>query len=32
MQGIRKSIEEGRFEDFKAETMEMWARGDIDPV
>ncbi len=32
MQGIRKSIEEGRFEDFKAETQEMWARGDIDPV
>ncbi|THF54203.1 tRNA guanosine(34) transglycosylase Tgt [Allorhizobium terrae] len=31
MQGIRKSIAEGRFEDFKAETMEMWARGDIDP-
>ncbi len=31
MQGIRQSIAEGRFEDFKAETMEMWARGDIDP-
>lgn len=30
MQGIRKSIEEGRFEDFKAETMDMWARGDIE--
>ncbi len=32
MQGIRKAIEEGRFEDFKAETQDMWARGDIDPV
>jgi len=32
MQGIRKSIEEGRFADFYAETIEMWARGDIDPV
>ncbi|KJX88372.1 queuine tRNA-ribosyltransferase [Agrobacterium tumefaciens] len=32
MQGIRTSIEEGRFADFYAETIEMWARGDIDPV
>jgi queuine tRNA-ribosyltransferase len=32
MQGIRKSIEEGRFADFMAETQEEWARGDIDPV
>ena len=24
--------EEGRFADFYAETIEMWARGDIDPV
>ena len=32
MQGIRKSIEEGRFPDFYAETIEMWAKGDIDPV
>jgi queuine tRNA-ribosyltransferase len=31
MQGIRQAIAEDRFEDFKAETMEMWARGDIDP-
>ena len=31
MQGIRKSIEEGRFADFMAETQENWARGDIDP-
>lgn len=32
MQGIRQAIAEDRFEDFKAETIEMWARGDIDPV
>jgi queuine tRNA-ribosyltransferase len=32
MQGIRQSIEEGRFADFMAETQETWARGDLDPV
>ncbi|MBX4867991.1 MULTISPECIES: tRNA guanosine(34) transglycosylase Tgt [Rhizobium] len=32
MQGIRKAIAEGRFADFTAETMEEWARGDLDPV
>ncbi|MBN9030517.1 MAG: tRNA guanosine(34) transglycosylase Tgt [Rhizobiales bacterium 63-7] len=32
MQGIRKSIEEGRFQDFYEETIENWTRGDIDPV
>ncbi|MCM2451603.1 tRNA guanosine(34) transglycosylase Tgt [Agrobacterium vitis] len=32
MQGIRQSIAEGRFEDFMTETMECWARGDIDAV
>ena len=32
MQGIRQAIAEDRFEDFKAETIEMWARGDIDPI
>ena len=32
MQGIREAIAENRFEDFKAETLEMWKRGDIDPV
>ena len=31
MQGIRQAIAEDRFEDFKAETIEMWARGDIEP-
>ena len=31
MQGIRQAIAENRFEDFKAETIETWARGDIDP-
>jgi queuine tRNA-ribosyltransferase len=32
MSGIRKAIEEGRFADFMAETQEMWAKGDIDPI
>ncbi len=32
MQGIRKAITENRFEDFKAETIEMWNRGDIDKL
>ncbi|MBO9194674.1 tRNA guanosine(34) transglycosylase Tgt [Rhizobium sp. 16-449-1b] len=32
MQGIRKSIAEGRFADFMAETEAEWAKGDIDPV
>jgi queuine tRNA-ribosyltransferase len=32
MQGIRQAIAEDRFEDFKAETIETWARGDIDPL
>ncbi|MDK4735738.1 tRNA guanosine(34) transglycosylase Tgt [Rhizobium sp. CNPSo 3490] len=32
MQGIRKAIAEGRFADFMAETMEEWARGDLEPV
>lgn len=32
MQGIRAAIAENRFADFYAETMETWARGDIDPV
>ena len=30
MSGIRKSIEEGRFADFMAETQETWARGDLE--
>ena len=32
MQGIRKAIAEDRFADFMAETIEEWARGDVDPV
>ena len=32
MQGIRKSIAEGRFADFMAETEAEWARGDLEPV
>ncbi|MGO4335695.1 tRNA guanosine(34) transglycosylase Tgt [Labrys sp. KB_33_2] len=29
MAGMRAAIAEGRFADFKAETKENWARGDI---
>lgn len=29
MAGIRAAIDEGRFESFKAEVKEGWARGDI---
>ncbi|MCB1455041.1 MAG: tRNA guanosine(34) transglycosylase Tgt, partial [Nitratireductor sp.] len=29
VQGMRDAIEAGRFADFRAETLEMWARGDI---
>ncbi|MGU3398583.1 tRNA guanosine(34) transglycosylase Tgt [Brucellaceae bacterium D45D] len=29
MQGIRKAISEGRFDDFAAETTAGWERGDI---
>jgi queuine tRNA-ribosyltransferase len=32
MQGMRDAIEAGHFEDFKAQTKEGWARGDIAPV
>ena len=32
MQGIRQAIAEDRFADFMAETQEMWARGDLEPV
>ncbi|KAA1176890.1 tRNA guanosine(34) transglycosylase Tgt [Rhizobium tropici] len=32
MQGIRQAIAEGRFADFMAETLENWARGDLEPV
>ncbi|MDK4702313.1 MULTISPECIES: tRNA guanosine(34) transglycosylase Tgt [unclassified Rhizobium] len=32
MQGIRQAIAEGRFADFMAETIENWARGDLEPV
>ncbi|TCT39312.1 tRNA guanosine(34) transglycosylase Tgt [Martelella mediterranea] len=32
MKGIRASIAEGRFADFMAETQDIWARGDLDPV
>ena len=29
MAGMRGAIESGRFADFRAETRESWARGDI---
>ncbi len=29
MQGMRDAIEAGRFDDFKAETIEGWEKGDI---
>lgn len=29
MAGMREAIEQGRFGDFRAETMAGWARGDI---
>ncbi|PST24091.1 tRNA-guanine(34) transglycosylase [Mesorhizobium plurifarium] len=32
MAGIRKAIEEGRYADFMAETIEGWRRGDLPPV
>ncbi|MBB3658689.1 queuine tRNA-ribosyltransferase [Rhizobium sp. BK650] len=32
MQGIRKAIAEDRFADFMAETIEEWAKGDLEPV
>ncbi|MBU4529422.1 MAG: tRNA guanosine(34) transglycosylase Tgt [Hoeflea sp.] len=32
MAGIRAAIEAQCFEDFSAETTEMWARGDIAPL
>jgi queuine tRNA-ribosyltransferase len=31
MQGIRAAIENGTFEDFRAQTKEGWAQGDIAP-
>jgi len=27
MTGIREAIEQGRFEEFRRETKERWARG-----
>jgi queuine tRNA-ribosyltransferase len=32
MRGMRDAIEGKRFEDFRRETKENWARGDIAPV
>ena len=32
MQGMRDAIEAGRFADFRAETLEMWAKGDISAL
>ena len=32
MQGIRKAIAEGRYNDFVAETQEGWVRGDVAAI
>ena len=32
MAGIRSAIEKGRFEAFRQETRDMWARGDIEAL
>jgi queuine tRNA-ribosyltransferase len=32
MAGLRAAIETGRFEEFRAETREGWARGDLPAV
>ena len=29
---LRSAIEAGRFADFRSETMEAWARGDIEAI
>ncbi|KQY14388.1 tRNA guanosine(34) transglycosylase Tgt [Rhizobium sp. Root482] len=32
MAGIRKAIEEGRYDAFMEETQEMWRQGDLAPL
>ena len=32
MRGMRDAIEAKRFADFRRETKETWARGDLAPV
>ena len=32
MQGMRTAIAGGRFNDFRAETLAGWARGDLPAV
>jgi len=32
MQGMRDSIEVGKFSDFGAETTERWTKGDIEKL
>lgn len=32
MAGMRTAIEDGRFQDHKAEVKENWARGDVAPL
>ncbi len=32
MAGIRRSIEEGTFEEFRVRTKAQWAQGDIVAV
>jgi queuine tRNA-ribosyltransferase len=32
MQGIRAAIAEGRYDDFRREAKESWAKGDLPPL
>ncbi len=32
MAGMRQAIEQGRFDDFAAQTRQGWARGDLPPL
>ena len=31
MAGMRAAIEQGRFAEFRAQTREGWAKGDLPP-
>ena len=32
MAGMRDAIEQGRFAEFRAQTREGWAKGDLPPL
>lgn len=32
MAGIREAVSQGRFDDFRRETLALWAAGDVEPV